>query len=481
MLLLLVIAAAAIGSVYNASGVGWDFLSRYLNAHTLATATLSSYSQVFSQKTTAYVNILGSSLAFKVTPSLSIAKGFYFDQVWEPLPSLIMAGFIMLFRGSGLLAYLIFLLAALLIASLVVAKSFDWDPLLTYALLMSPFVVGITILYNSGEILALSLSVMSIALTVKKSYKSGIFVALSGLAKYDSLVIAPILFLLGDRKKSAKAIVVAIIVTMPWLLFNLVSFGNPVQSYIVSLSETQAQGIGALGFASILGTILWYPLILFSASIIAILLIDRKTMSSISLNGFRENRKLLLLVVFMALSLVGFLLVYNKAQGGIRLGYLVYGAMALLAAYILSSDALSSLKLAIGRLQFTGGQIIPYAVFIFSAILLLNLYAGWSHLNFGIYIGSPGFRSPVFSQAVSVLAAQNLSQCATVSNAWPYLNYYNVTTYSPYNCNSTIAQMPIVEFTDLGGTSLCANSTVTTVYKGSNFSILLPKNYLCVK
>ena len=143
IVLLFIIAAAAVISVYNASGVGWDFLSRYLNGRTIATGHLN-HPAAFTNKVPAAVNLLGAGLEFNVTPALSIAKGFYFDQVWEPLPSLIMAGFIVLAKGFAIGAYLIFLLVLLLAASLMTAKSFDLDPLLVYALLMSPFVVGMT-------------------------------------------------------------------------------------------------------------------------------------------------------------------------------------------------------------------------------------------------------------------------------------------------------------------------------------------------
>ncbi|MEM0106627.1 MAG: hypothetical protein QXS03_00155 [Candidatus Micrarchaeaceae archaeon] len=483
---LFIISVVAIISAYHTSGVGWDFLSRYLNGRTLSN-NFYGIQNVFANKIPINVTVQGVNKIVYVSPALTVSKNFYFDVVWEPLTSFIIAIFIILIRGAALQAYLIFLLILLLIASLVAAKKFDLDPLMLYSIFMSPFVIGTTILYNGGPILGLCLGIITVAFAVKKSYKAGIFLGLSGLAKYDSLIISPLLFLLGDKEKTLKAIILSIIVTIPWLLFNFFLFGNPLQSYLVSLNEIQPQGIGIIGLFSLLSKILWYPLILFIIATMIFVYLSHESLFSIKQINKKilKDQRSLIIISFLLLAFAGFLFVYNKAQDRLQLGYLLYAGMALVAAVTLNSKKVTSIKLKIGKLHYQSGQIIPYLIFIFSLILLLNLYAGWSHINFNV-LGSLGSKDIEFINSVNALAIHNLINCSIVSNAWPYLNYYNVTTYAPYNCNSTMKHMPIVIFQNQGVQNYC-NTTITNIsnisqiFSYPNFSIYLPKNYICEK
>jgi hypothetical protein len=101
-------------------------------------------------------------------------------------------------------------------------------------------------------------------------------------------------------------------------------------------------------------------------------------------------------------------------------------------------------------------------------------------------LGDLGFRSPEYTLAVNALKSHDLGECSVVSNAWPYLNYYNITAYSPYYCNATVRTMPIVVFDNEGVSNYCFGTVdnltnVSQIVKSANFSIYLPKDFRCIR
>jgi hypothetical protein len=482
ILVLFAVTAYLILSVYNSSGVGWDFLSRYLNGRTLASSYFYSHLSIFANK----VPIVAIGGTYKVTPGLSVGNHIYFDQVWEPLTPVIFALLILGFGTNALVAYLLFVLVLLFVASYLTAKSIGVDPLVLTSLMVGPYVILVTIFYNGAEILGLGLALLSIGYAIQKRYATGIGLGLMGLARYDSLIIAPIALFVGDRKRIAKTIAISFIVTVPWLIFNFLLFGNPLQSYFTDLAETQPQANGLVVFLSLIKSIVWYPLILLIIAVVALAYLKRERIKRIR-KPLEEIKKILkgqrarVLFVVLIFSLIGFAFTYKNAQGSIRLGYLVYLSVAVIAAVALGMlvDSLGK-KIKMANVS----RLIPYAVFLASLILLICIYSTWSGIQFNV-LGSLGFRYPAYLNAAEALQAHGLGNCSVVSNAWPYLNFYNVTTYSPYLCNASIEKMPIVAFNDGAGvSSYCTGSIydltgISKQFDYPNFTIYLPKNYTC--
>ncbi len=137
------------------------------------------------------------------------------------------------------------------------------------------------------------------------------------------------------------------------------------------------------------------------------------------------------------------------------------------------------------KIRFGIGKMVPYLAFFLTFAMLGLLYLGWSGINFDV-LGSLGSRSPEFLSAATVLHGGNLSDCSVVSNAWPYLDFYNITAYSPYLCNSTVAKMPIVIFRNEGVPIYCGGGIgdmggIGESFNYTNFSIYLPHDYVCVR
>lgn len=250
---LFLVCAVAVLSVYTVNGVGWDFLSHYLNGRTIANG---------------FNNALNRHVA------LSIGKRFYFDNVWEPLPSIIMAILILIFNSSALPVYLVLLIAFLFIASYITAKNLDVDPLLLSSVVAAPFMISYTILYNGNEVLGSSFVLLVIGFIMAKQDKAGISAGLMGLAKYSSLFLLPLVLFLGKRKDILKATILFLLVTLPWLVFNYIAFGSPLQSYLVQLAETQPQSNGIAMFLSTVLSIMIYPLMILIAAAAVIIYLE---------------------------------------------------------------------------------------------------------------------------------------------------------------------------------------------------------------
>ncbi len=490
-LVLFLVCTTAVLSVYNVNGVGWDFLSHYLNARTVSSSYFYSHLSAFANKVAIHANYGGINHTYYVTPSLVVSKKIYFDDVWEPLPTVLIGILILVFNTFALPIYIIFLIFLLFASSYITAKNLDLDPLLLSSIVAGPFMIKYTILYNGNEILASSFVLLAIGFIMAKDRKSGIFAGLMGLSKYASLFLLPMLLFLRKRKDILYAILLILFVSLPWLVFNYILFGNPIQTYILQLSETQMKNHTIGMFLSAILLVIKYPLIILLIGVVAIIALkaQRKSSRNRSLktklkhvsNRNRNKNQVFALIAFFIISLVEFAFVFNKIQGGIRLGYMVYLSVSVMAAVVVSNKSISKLAIKVLKRKYAAKDILPYIIFIITLSLILILYSSWAQIHFNL-LGNMGFKSEQYALAVGALKSHNLSMCSVVSNAWPYLNYYNITTYSPYYCNYTMQKMPIVVFKNFGVSNYCSGAAenISQVLKYTNFSIYLPNNYTCI-
>jgi hypothetical protein len=468
-IILFTISSVAILGVYRTNGVGWDFISHYLNGRSVAE---------------------GFGHAINPAHALSVGKNFYFDGVWEPLPSLLLAAFILFAGNLALPAYLLFLMAMLFLAAYATAKSLNVDPLMLSSIMASPYVISYTVLYNGNEILAASFSMLAMGLIVAKRSEAGILVGLAGLSKYVGLALLPMLLFVGKRRSTVRSLCMFALVTLPWLAVNWAIFGDPLQSYFLQLAETQQQSLGLGAFANMLGLVLWYPIVIL-AMVLAVaacfwaahrLNDGKKLRRSIRTHEFIAERGITILFVSLLLSIAGFAFSFDNAQGAIRLGFLVYLSASMLVAVVLDRSRIGNMMLFGKR---ASEKAMPYAVFGTSMVLMIATCFNLAHSGFNLH-GSVDSKNPVLSDAVSALKSTGISGCSIVSNAWPYMDYYNVTTYSPYYCNSTVARMPFLLFYNISAQDYCGGSVslmpgTYAQFKYPAFSIYLPANYMCVK
>ena len=204
-----IFSLVALFSIYNLKGVSWDFVAHYLNAKSMVSHNFLSY-----------LEPLGNS-------TIAINSHIYFETDRAPLDSIIMS-LIMLLGAKEIIPIYITVLATLIFISIYLfSKYFKVNPLLSAAVIITPYILKFTFLLNSSGALSIAMLLISLGLIKKGSIYSGVFMALAGLAKYISIIFFPLLLLLDSNRKRAESLALMFVVSLPWLLFNFITLGNP--------------------------------------------------------------------------------------------------------------------------------------------------------------------------------------------------------------------------------------------------------------
>jgi len=456
---LFLISLLIILRVYNVEGLNWDFVDLYLNAKTFLNP--SFYQQHLPVNLTEIAFFNGNY--YPITPRYLITTSHvYFSIVREPLVSVILALLIALFSTYSVQVYLALLMLFLLLSSFFVSKELNINPLILASLLFAPYVIRWTVLYTSQEVLSLCLALIAVGLISKKSSWTGAVIALVGLTKYPGLILLPLLFLLldhQDMKKSgmkvAKAFGLFAIVTLPWLLFNYIYFGNPLISYQASFGEAVSNGTSA-GSLSLLGAIasvpslMLYPLIILLVGIALLIKFGR---IKLDMPGIRSailglSYRYKIVLCYTILSIIGFIALYSNVGTPERFAYLLYGGFAMLAALAIESAGIY-LKDWI--------DMVPYAICSISILLLLLLYISVIPSNYSTWFGNTTTNNVDVKEAAAYIN-KTYGQCPVVSNAWPLLNYYGVVAYeSDDYCTVQQHNYPAVLFKFVGPALYCGN------------------------
>jgi len=145
-------------------------------------------------------------------------SGFY---EWGRPP---LASFLMFF---GEYSYIILVSILGLLACLKFSKVYKLRPEVFYAFILTPYTI-MTGFSVGTEYLVLSLTLLFFAFL--KSELSGFFLGLTTLAHYSSAING--LFLFFSGKKFFKALILVVLVNLPWFLFNYVVAGDPFYSFL---------------------------------------------------------------------------------------------------------------------------------------------------------------------------------------------------------------------------------------------------------
>lgn len=465
IVLIFVIFAFALTIVlaaYRIGGIRWDFVAEVLYAKSLLTAKF--YSAFFNGN-------LGNAISYE--------NSFYFETLRPPLIGVLMLPFMALGTGIGVPLYLTFALLLLLASLLYLSKSTKTDPLLITLLFFTPCVIFFFLMLNGAEIVSMSFLLVFIGLVFKKRWESGIFLAIAGLAKYDSLIFLLLLLVMPDKVRK-KAFVAFMMITLPWLIFNTITFHNPVWSYLTSINSFSGDAQGLFSISIIVESLkLVLPYLLPAFLIFMIALLARhlynKKKDGIT-NRIKINYRYK--VVFASLLVGSFGWLLTAVSGSIndlpREAYLVYLGIAL--ALIIAITDLSDIKVG---LPF-GKDLHAYlAVLLFLITVGMLVYA-YNSLYTDHGFGAYGSTNPIYKTVANSLASQGLGGCDVVSNDWVYLIYAGIKAHSPYYYNSSIEHYPIVFFTDMGSNNSPINfNNVTRTVNFTNFYIAFPKNYTC--
>ncbi len=471
ILFIIVIASGFIVvlNLYITKGVSWDFIAHYLNAETLLRQGFYSH-----------IVFLGNSTVIE-------NNGFYFEAARAPAAAALMA---ILIASTGRLSipfYIAALFALLGAAIWITSKKLGITPLLGASLLVSPYLLLFTFLFNSTEILSLIFVMLTLAFVAEKRSSAGIFMALAGMAKYTSLIFLPLLLLLGKPKKIFYSAIYLIAVTLPWIVFNYVFFGNPIYSYykaiIVAVASTHSSFL-SIGVLETLLSSLILPVSLLALFVIVKKLRDRKhkthkkSRKHTLTTGFLHSNAFLL-VSFISLGFVDLFILglHNQAFDQERFGYFFYAAAALIVAFGLSRNSMAVKFRMFGR-SISTVDITPYLFFAVAMFFIVSLYYVESMSGFSWM--AQGSNNAVFGNAIASIKTDGLYGCRFVSNGWIYLKFYGIHAFSPFYYNSSIDKYPIILFNNIGvppGTVHVPYQSATQSY--GNYSIVFPKGYIC--
>ncbi len=459
----LVFSAALVLHLYYQQGVYWDFITHYLYSEALTNGYF-------------YKSLLGGTLPLAIQNQ----NHFYIEPFRAPLMSVVMAPFNLLPMQDAIPAYLAFEVVLLLIAAVYLARSLGISPLLVAPIAMVPYVMVYLTVLNGAEMLSMILAMFAVSFAARDKWQSGIFVALAALAKYSSLIfLLPLLFM--PKGTRLKAFASAFLTTLPWLIFNLAVFGNPVYSYEYALNEVfvssppASTSIQTALFIS-LHTV-FYDLVPFVAlaALLALLVYAKRR----KMPGKFDNRYRIA-AAFCAVGLAAWFAF--AVDGSIatlpRWGYIVYvGAVPLLSLLIYDLSASAGNAFAHGKQVHAVQYAAYFAVLLIFFTATYYAYVQMGSHPFGSFLGS---RSQVLLEAVQQVHSHGLYSCGFVSNAWPYLQLYGIKAHNPHYLNSTMYKYPILLFDSFAGSgNQAAENNISMEYNYSGYTILIPSNHAC--
>lgn len=331
----------------HATGVSWDFSVYVLNARYLA------------------------------------YDGFYFEWERPPLMPVLVAVFGLMGQGAAENLYIVFSSGLFALACVRFARSAGVDTDLFYALMLSPFLLNYG-LFAGTELMTLAL--LMLALSDAEKMRSSAYIGLSMLARYQSLVYAPMLLFLGDRKKVLAGLGVIALLLIPWLAYNHAVKGHPFysmySSYLFNMTLKEAEWVGP-GFES-------FPV---------------------------------QMIVYAPLALLGVML--RKRRG--------FGRIDKVVAAFFTLSLISYMMLSVREIRYVMNLLLPVGFYACAAVQELAkdtkkrrvLFALFVMMNFTASSYFIGLRLPDgFAEGVNAAG----TQCMLMSNMWPHINYAGVPT-----------------------------------------------------
>ena len=466
-LLPFILFAAVVLTIYFNYGAEWNFIAHYLNAEALDSSNFLTALLPLSHGTSIYDSIV-------------MGKGIYFEAYRAPLSYVMMAVAIVASGKYAIPVYLAVVAAAFAAVSYYVSRAFKINPLLFAALIVSPYVIVFSSLFDSEELLSFVALIGTLALLRKGRWEAGLLFGLASLSKYTSLIFIPMLLLLGKPKKVAYAYAAFFIVTLPWMLFNYYAFGNPLYTYLAAINvarEASLQGGISLQALTIVFAF-------FIPALVALFVINAtswKRLRVIELlrRGGRDIGSMII-ALFVGLSLVEFLILglHNSTFDQARYAYPLYIGLALAIAYAIERSGTANVK--IGRFVASKAGVAAAILISFSVLsICLTAVAPYTLPHFDISFADAS-NSALYSSAAMSLRDLNISNCVVISNAWVYMRYEGINAFSPFAYNATILRYPALIFANVGvNKSSVELINITHSYSYTGYSIYLPGNFLC--
>ncbi|MFB6115579.1 MAG: hypothetical protein ABEK04_04740 [Candidatus Nanohalobium sp.] len=381
----------------------------------LSPLTVSAF--ILSTGLMLYQHSLGWSWDFGVYSMIGhyiFHDGFYMEWLRPPVASVIMGlmQFIVPRRIAEYL-FIVFSSTVFLYSTKRVSEAYEIDFESFYIFMLTPA----AILYSTvagTEMLSLAFAMLFLA--DLDSPKTGIWLGLAFLTRYNYGLLIPLTFLQKDLAKTVKTGIISGLTLIPWLLYNYVTTGNPLTSFgnFLMLNVFLRHIDTPLGLENFL-------LISLPSAVILLSYIKPEVREKISLNKIN---------LFM-------------------LGFTGLTAFSYFTADLRTLRYLYPLVLPVGFYASKAWEEIGLRE-ILTALLALNIIFG------GISIAKHGMADPHrYKKAAGVL-----DQCMAESEDWTHLNYAGVPTRPVSSKEITMERLKkgyrSVSFKDTGYRNLSA-------------------------
>lgn len=179
-----------------------------------------------------YQHYLGWSWDFNVYSMIGqylFHDGFYMEWLRPPVASATM-GLLQFIVPQKISEYLFILISswAFLYSSRRLSQSYEFDSETFYILILTPAAIFYSTMAGT-EMLSLSFVMLFLADLDKP--KTGLWLGLAFLTRYNYGLIIPLTLLQKDILKTVKTGIIAGLTLVPWLTYNFLAVGNPLASF----------------------------------------------------------------------------------------------------------------------------------------------------------------------------------------------------------------------------------------------------------
>jgi hypothetical protein len=318
--------------------------------------------------------------AYVLNAKYWFAGGQYFEIYRAPLVSFIIgcfsifgwktAEYLFIALSSGLFAY----------SSIKFAQAFKVDKWAYYILGLNFFVLIYGVIEGT-ELISLALLQLFLYSIVKGKSKSGFYLALACLCRYNFVIFFPLILIHKDLKKILKSVSLFVLAFIPWFIYNGVKYGD----IFYSLADSIALNVIYRDYMS--SSIVWGNFLYAWNFLIPLIVIGFVYFV------YREkvDKRFVLILAFLALA---FYSVYNLKSNIVRYFFLLVIPGVFFASYSLNVFSKKIRKIIL--VSFVILTIISLSYVFFS------------------------FSSPDYSEVLNEL--EGYEDCKIKSNIWVVLN-----------------------------------------------------------
>ena len=333
-----------------------------------------------------------------------IVKGDYNLIEWEraPLSGLVLIPFYIFFGNNSGYFYIIANIIITYALAIEISRKLNYNELIFTSILLTPFPLLFYTIFNGAEILSINFLLFGIFLFLKNKNYFSLFLALAALTKVIAFPFVVLILFSNNKKLSFLYYIFPFI---PWLIFNYIAFGNPLFNYIETIKI--ALNSSFPNFNNLYSLIyMLAPFLIFYFVLFLIYLKENYGKSQNKLYSLNDPIFIIFFINLFILLLSG--LFSNAVYTIPRWSYIIYVPFVFIFA-----NRVRNWDKAIFYIN-----IMLFIFLVFNMNLIVNVY-------------STNERNPNLITAINYIKAHNYSIVA--SNVWVLLDFYNISSISPYN------------------------------------------------